>query len=152
MTIEHTVDTDLDYSTFAFGDFGFGDWYFPVPAGRQSFSARIDVVSELGVYVEYSAEFNPITGQALWEFKAVDYETGDLSSDPDVGFLPPNVTKPEGEGFVFFTVKADENIPDGTVVTAQANIIFDDNEAIVTPVWSNLIGEGFGLFLPLIQR
>jgi hypothetical protein len=152
VTIEHQVDASHDYRTFAFGDFGFDDLYFPVPAGRQTFSARLDLVSELGVFVEYSAEFNPVTGLAVWEFRSVDPETGDLSSDPDIGFLPPNGTPPEGEGFVFFTVQLQPDTADGTIVTAQAEIIFDDNEPIVTPTWSNRIGEFYQLFLPILRR
>ena len=152
VTIEHLVDADLDYSTFAFSDFGFGDLNFPVPPGRQYFQARLDLVSELGVFVEYTAVFNPVTGLAVWEFRSLDPTTGDLSSDPDVGFLPPNITSPEGEGFVFFTVRADEDIVDGTHVAAQAEIVFDDNEAIITPTWVNMIGEPINVFLPLIVR
>ncbi len=152
VVITHTVDANHDYTTFAFGDFGFGEYYFPVPKDRQYFAARIDLVSELGVYLEYTAEFNPVTGLAVWTFTSLDAETGDLSSDPTIGFLPPNTDGTEGQGFVTFTVKPDQDTPFTTIIPAQAEIVFDDNESIFTPTWSNFIGIWSLVMLPLVTR
>jgi hypothetical protein len=44
------------------------------------------------------------------------------------------------EGFVSYTVRLRPTAKDGDVVTAQASIVFDTNDPILTPVWSNTVG------------
>jgi hypothetical protein len=139
VTIEHVVSEYLDYSTFAFDEFGFGDHIFTVPAGRQFFQSRLDLVSELGYIIEYTARFDRATGVARWQLAALDPETGDLSSDPEAGFLPPNANSPEGEGYVRFFIRPKADRATGTQIDAQARIVFDTNEHIDTPVYRNTI-------------
>src|SRR6185503_7337868 len=59
--------------------------------------------------------------------------------DPAAGFLPPDVVHPEGEGSVAFTVEALPGLPSGTAIANQAQIVFDSNDPIDTPVWSNTL-------------
>ncbi len=47
--------------------------------------------------------------------------------------LPPNVTAPEGEGFVRFTLRPNAGLPDGTEIRNDADIVFDFNPPIATP-------------------
>jgi hypothetical protein len=49
--------------------------------------------------------------------------------------LPPNQNPPEGEGWVRFRVRPKANLGSGTVLTAQAVIVFDVNP----PIWTNVI-------------
>jgi len=49
--------------------------------------------------------------------------------------LPPNRNPPEGEGWVRFRVQPKANLGSGTVLTAQAVIVFDVNP----PIWTNVI-------------
>ena len=46
--------------------------------------------------------------------------------------LPPNVTPPEGEGWVKFSVMPKNNLPSGTAIKNKATIIFDVNKPITT--------------------
>jgi hypothetical protein len=137
--ISHTLDASLDWTTFAFGDIGFGDYTLTVPPGRQTFFTRFDLQSELGMYVDVSGDFDLTSGMASWYFAAVDPTTFDLLADPTGGFLPPNLSSPEGEGFVNFTVRARDTAVTGETITAQASIIFDNNEAIETPEYVNTL-------------
>jgi hypothetical protein len=137
--ISHTLDASLDWTTFAFGDVGFGDYTLDVPPGRQTFFARLDLQSELGLYVDVTGDFDLTTGTANWYFAAIDPATFDLLADPTGGFLPPNFSSPEGEGFVNFTVRARNTAVTGATITAQASIIFDANEAIETPEYINTL-------------
>ena len=59
--------------------------------------------------------------------------------DPLVGFLPPNVNPPEGDGSVFFDVMPKEHLATGTTIANYASIVFDLNTPIVTPIWLNAI-------------
>ncbi|MEW6606225.1 MAG: carboxypeptidase regulatory-like domain-containing protein [bacterium] len=47
--------------------------------------------------------------------------------------LPPNVTSPEGEGYVKFSVKVKDNLAGSTEIKNDANIQFDYNPWIPTP-------------------
>jgi len=53
--------------------------------------------------------------------------------------LPPNVTPPEGEGFVSFSVEPVEGLSSGSVFENRATIIFDMNEPIMTNTWQNVL-------------
>lgn len=53
--------------------------------------------------------------------------------------LPPNVIPPQGEGFVSFSVKLKDNINSGETIKNNATIVFDENPAITTNTWVNII-------------
>jgi hypothetical protein len=55
--------------------------------------------------------------------------------------LPPNVTPPEGEGFVRFSVELNEGLSSGTAIENRATIVFDMNEPITTNTWVNILDE-----------
>jgi Ca2+-binding RTX toxin-like protein len=70
---------------------------------------------------------------------AIDPLTGDLLKDPRKGFLPPNTQDGIGEGFVNYSIRSRKDVVTGTVIDAQARIIFDNNEPIDTPAIFNTI-------------
>ena len=47
--------------------------------------------------------------------------------------LPPNVSPPEGEGYVRFSLRPTAGLPDGTEIRNDADIVFDFNPPIATP-------------------
>jgi hypothetical protein len=53
--------------------------------------------------------------------------------------LPPNITPPEGEGFVTFSVDLKNDLPSGTKIENAATIVFDMNPPIRTNTWTNII-------------
>ncbi|MBD2518268.1 hypothetical protein H6G93_25495, partial [Nostoc sp. FACHB-973] len=53
-----------------------------------------------------------------------------------------NLTPPEGDGFVNYTIRAKSTVTSGTVIDAQARIVFDINEPIDTPPIFNTIDAG----------
>src|SRR5262249_34444250 len=78
------------------------------------------------------------TGNLAWYFASIDPDTGQPPADTTVGFLPPNLTPPEGEGRVTFTV-VPRPVPDGTIIRNRATVAFDDGIATETPEWSNMV-------------
>jgi hypothetical protein len=137
--IRDTLDTQsYDLSTFELGDITFSDETVDVPEGLQQFSTRVPVLDDQFELL-ITAVLVPETGIVTWKFTTIDPELNDLPFDPLDGFLPPNQTAPEGEGSVAFNVKAFEELSDGHAIRNEARIIFDLNEPIDTPVWSNLI-------------
>lgn len=136
------LDPNLDLDTFELGEFGFAELTITLPTGRQYYKTRIDLRSTHGVFVDVIAELDRVNRRATWTFQAIDPETFDLPSDPTVGFLPPDKTAPEGQGFVSFSARPRSNISSGSRITAQASIVFDTNPAIVTNTTVNTIDAG----------
>ncbi len=54
-----------------------------------------------------------------------------------MGFLPPDVNSPEGEGFVTYTMKPKATVAASTIINAQATVVFDQNAPISTLSISN---------------
>ncbi|MBX3438302.1 MAG: hypothetical protein KF861_12480 [Planctomycetaceae bacterium] len=140
--ITHQLDADLDWTTFTVGDIGFGETLVSVPGGNPVFVGRVDMTASLGFFVDITTSFDPASGQATWTFASIDPATGDLISDPLGGFLPPNVTPPEGDGFVTFSVRPRSDAASGTRVEQLASIVFDTNDAIITNTYVNTIDAG----------
>ncbi|NBO04505.1 MAG: hypothetical protein EBV16_10015 [Betaproteobacteria bacterium] len=62
-----------------------------------------------------------------------------VPADATIGFLPPNTTSPMGEGYLTYTVRPNANSANGTVIDALASIIFDGQQTINTPLYTNTI-------------
>ena len=142
VTITDQLDpAKVDLSTFALGAMSFGNQLVPVQPGVQQFTGGVDLRPAQNLLVLIAAGLNADTGLVHWTFTSVDPTTMQLTTDPDAGFLPPNVTPPEGDGSVSFTVKPLPGLPAGATICNGASIIFDVNDPIVTPTWCNGFDE-----------
>ena len=140
VTIRTQLDHDTDWSTFELGDLGWGPILVDVPSGLQQWTGRVSLPGVDDV-VDVVAGMDPDTGEVTWTMTTIDPATGEVT-DGD-GYLPPNdetqCGMPHcGEGFVDYSV-APASTETGTEVTAQAEIVFDANEPIVTNTWRNTI-------------
>ena len=139
VNITQPLDTDLDLRSFRLEGFGFGEYDFEVPDGRAFYSTRLDMRDSLGVFVDFEAGLDLEAGRAFFRFRSIDPATGELSAVPQKGFLPPNLTPPEGDGYVQYRIKPDSSVETGDRIDAEAAIIFDRNPAIMTPKIFNTI-------------
>jgi RHS repeat-associated protein len=140
--VTQQLDANLDWSTFQLGDFGFGDTKISVPAGRQFYSTRVDARAKFGVFVDVTAGINLATGLVTWTFDSLDPDTLDLPADPTIGFLPPDATAPQGEGFVTYTVRPKTSLASGSAINAKATIVFNTNSPLDTDPFLNTIDAG----------
>ncbi|WP_081402834.1 CARDB domain-containing protein [Scytonema hofmannii] len=115
--------------------------YYKIDVDRAFYQTRLDLTATKGIYVDVVAGIDIATGQAFWELTSIDPTTGVEPTNPLQGFLPPNITKPEGDGFVSYSVKPKSSVENGAVIDAQARIIFDINEPIDTPAIFNTIDK-----------
>lgn len=139
--IADTLDlTVFDAADFGFGAFGWGDSIFS-PLGNQlsEFSMDIDMRPQMNLITRVSAKFDAATGIIRWEFLSLNPETMALEDDPFIGFLPPNVSSPEGEGFVSYSVGTKNEMANKAEIRNQANIVFDANKPIVTNEYLNTL-------------
>ncbi len=152
--VETILDPDVDLSTFALGEFGVGNGVatsgyptvrFTPPAGAQGFSQ--DQTISVPVYgtsdppvellLRGEASLDPLTRKVRWTITALDPATGAIPVSPMLGFLPPEDATSAGQGFARYLTRSLPDVTAGTVVSAEASIVFDDNDAIVTNRWDN---------------
>ncbi len=142
--VTNPLDPDMDWSTFELSDIGFGSHLIQVPPGLQYFETTVATTNEdeSPLWVRIFAELNLDTGIASWTFRSLDPGTGELPEDVFAGLLPPNDETHRGEGFVGYVVRSASNLATGDRIDNEASIVFDVNEAIMTPPIFNTIDSG----------
>ncbi len=145
VTITQQFDAGLNWESFRLGSFGWGGQVFQVPANSAFYQTTIDLTQQDGYDVEVTATIDESTGIATWIFTTVDPATGQIPLDPTIGFLPPDDATGIGEGFVSYTIMANQTDPTGTVINAQATVVFYSQPPLNTPQIFNTIDSGSGL-------
>jgi trimeric autotransporter adhesin len=129
----------LDPATVSLDAITFGDVRVVPPLGLRSYATQVDLRPTKNLLVNVSAGVDVFTGVLTWYFTSIDPATGQPPLNPLTGFLPPNVTPPEGEGSVLFTVRPKPGLAGGTQIGNVASITFDENAPLATPMWQNLL-------------
>ncbi len=140
VSVRVPIDSDANLFSFRLGSFGFGDFIFDIPENNTFYSSRLDVTDSLGVVVDVTAGLDVTKKEAFWIFESKDPATGLPPQDATLGFLLINdTTTRRGEGFVNFTLKPNRQSQTGDTVSAYADIVFDDNESLLTNIHANVI-------------
>ncbi len=133
----------VSLGSFSLGSISFGDQVVTPPPGVDTYSTTVpyDVDgNNINVKIDATIDlFFGTPGKVTWTFQTLDPNTGLPPSNPLIGFLPPNITPPEGQGIVSFTVDPLPGLVSGSQITNAAVIVFDSNPAIATGVWTNTI-------------
>jgi len=138
--IKDTLNTDLfNLDTFSFGMIAWSDTSISMESNVLSTSKDVDLRPEMDLILRIEADIDDATGVISWVFTSLDPQTMEPTNDPLAGFLPPNVTSPEGEGLVSYFVSLNDDTPSNTTFGRAARIIFDENDPIDTPAWSNTL-------------
>lgn len=131
---------NADFGRFEISDFGFGPYYITVPPGQSSYHTRVDARDSTDLFVDFEAGIDSSNNRAYWTFTSIDPATGEPTTDPFAGFLPINDTMlHNGEGFVNFRVRPESDAMTYDLLDAVANIYFDFNDPIMTPMVLNTI-------------
>jgi len=132
----------LDFSTFTFGPIAFGTHTITPPPGVNPFQTDVDLRPDQNLKVRIIGQLNTTTGLLTVRFQSLDPVTGLDPEDQTIGFLPPDVNSPEGEGSVSLSAMPRTDLPDGTVITNEATIVFDTNAPIPTNQPTNTLDSG----------
>ncbi len=106
--------------------------------GEKSFVKTMDLRPAIDVVAEVTLDYNEAEGIATWTILSLDPMTMEPTEDPMQGALPVN-NGGNGEAEFGFNIKLKSALVDGTEVDNKASIIFDNETAVVTPVWRNII-------------
>jgi hypothetical protein len=135
------------------GPTGFGPQNYITSAGKMTYKIffenkkdatapawKISIVDTLRPEVDPETfAFGPTSHDSA-QYNWVKTRTGNIVRWYIEGIeLPPNVTPPQGEGWVSFTVNAKPNLPSGTAIKNAATIVFDMNPAIGTNEYVNTL-------------
>ena len=107
--------------------------------GVTSFLKTIDMRPEINAIAQVEGEYNQQTGIAKWTFTSLDPMTMEPTDDLMQGILPVNYNGTSGIGEVMFEVGVKPNKADGTQIPNRASIVFDYEEPILTPIWTNIV-------------
>jgi uncharacterized repeat protein (TIGR01451 family) len=138
ISVTDVLDPNLDPSTVQLSQMGFNNVTLSIPGALQSYTTQTSV-STSPYPVAVNASLNPGTGTLTWTMQSIDPTTGAAPADPLAGFLPPDNTSKQGEGFVIFTVQPKGGLANGTTIQNTASIVFDKNAAINTNTVTNTI-------------
>jgi len=105
--------TKVDLSTFSLGSISFGNIGVRPPPGQSHYIGGVDLRPAQNLIVEVNADLNNDTGLLTWRFTSVDPDTLTVTTDPSAGFLPPNLSPPQGQGSVLFSVNPKPTLQPG---------------------------------------
>ena len=106
--------------------------------GEQTFARTLDLRPELHVIAQIEQDYDPITGIIQWTIQSLDPMTMEPTDDPYQGVLPVNYYG-NGVGFIDYSINLKQAFADGTAISNRAGIIFDQEEVIMTPTWTNIV-------------
>lgn len=108
-------------------------------AGDAAYRIRVSDELDENVFDVTSVRFGKTSHDGIGYNWKMIRDGNRLSWDIEGIELPPNKVAPEGEGYVTFSVNLKPGLPDGTVISNKATIIFDKNTPIETNVYSNVL-------------
>ena len=143
--VDLPMDENLDWSTLELGEIAFGEHIDTTLvekklAGKSKLTASYAMP---GTNTSVKTEVKMKDGVLSWYMRDWDPTTADnFPASATGGFLPPN--NPEthcGEGHLSFRVRVKPDAPNGAIIRASAQIVFDQNPMIETdPSWWNTVG------------
>ncbi len=137
--IRDTLDSHyFELSTFASTYLNIGDKRVQLD-GTPNFVRTVDMRPQINTVVQVEGEYNEQTGIARWLFTSLDPMTMEPTDDVMQGFLPVNHDGTSGIGDVGYRIGVKKGLVDGTEISNRASIVFDSNEPILTPAWTNIV-------------
>ena len=106
--------------------------------GEPNFVKTIDMRPEINGLVTVEGKYDAQKGIMTWLFTSIDPMTMEPTNDPMDGFLPVN-TDGNGIGEVAYDINLKQKMAEGTEIPNRASIVFDINEPILTPTWTNIV-------------
>ena len=104
-----------------------------------TFIKTIDMRPEIDAIAQVTGKYDQTKGIAAWTFQSLDPMTMEPTNDLMQGILPVNYNGTSGIGEVLFEIGVKQGKTDGTEIPNRAGIVFDYEEKILTPTWTNIV-------------
>ncbi|MFS8082572.1 MAG: T9SS type A sorting domain-containing protein, partial [Ginsengibacter sp.] len=141
--VADTLDkSKFDLSTFELTGFSIADSFFNIPVQRIEYTTTIDLRPKMNLLLRYNAKLDTATGILNTTFLSLDPMTRDTLPLSDLrGFLPPNTNYLAGTGSISYSVNFKNSLVTNDRIQNSASIVFDNNAAIFTNKWINVIDK-----------
>lgn len=138
ITVENKIDgKSLDLASFKPLKMIIGKKETELPA-EHHFVKTLDMRPEINAIAELTFDYEAESGEARWALRSLDPMTMEPTRYMDDGILPVNDDSGRGTGYLSYSIDLRKGLADGTEIANSAVIVFDDNEPIPTPVWTNI--------------
>ena len=133
-----TLDVNLfDLSTYRPTRIKIGEKSMEL-TGERNFISTMDMRPAINAIAQIEGTINDKNGIVHWHISSLDPMTMEPSDDPMVGVLPVNFDG-SGLGEASFEISLKPNLPDGTIIPNRSGNVFDNNETVLTPTWTNIV-------------
>lgn len=106
--------------------------------GAQNFTKTIDMRPSINAIAQVNLAYSATTGIATWTITSLDPMTMEETYDIMQGVLPVN-SNGNGIGFLNYDISLKQTLTDGDSLCNRASIIFDYEDPIMTPTWTNTV-------------
>lgn len=138
VSIENRLDGSIfDLESFTPLSMQIGDKVVDLPS-EHKFIKTVDMRPEINAIAELNFKYDPSTGYAKWVIRSLDPLTMEETKYMTDGILPVNDESGRGTGYLRYSINLASNLSDGTEISNSAQIVFDNNDPIATPVWTNI--------------
>ena len=138
IVVTDTLDaTKFDLSSFAPTRVRIGEKSAELN-GDKNFVTTIDMRPEINAIAQVKGSFDKQKGIAKWHITSLDPMTMEPTDDVMQGVLPVNHNG-NGIGELSYDISLKPGLAHGTEVKNRAGIVFDTNDVIMTPYWTNII-------------
>lgn len=107
--------------------------------GKPNFVTTVDMRPEINAIAQVEGSYDKTKGAIRYTFSSLDPMTMEKTDHVMQGILPVNDEQGSGIGEVSYNIRLKKAYSDGTAISNQATIVFDTNDAINTPVWTNVV-------------
>lgn len=107
-------------------------------SGDKDFVTTVDMRPKINAIAQVTGKYDELKGIAQWRIESLDPMTMEPTDDPMEGVLPVNVNG-SGIGEVSYNISLKSGLTHGNEVGNRASIVFDTNDPIMTPTWTNVI-------------
>lgn len=106
--------------------------------GSKNGTVTFSMMPEIYAIAQLDWSLDETTGTVSWHISSLDPLTVEPTEELNSGVLPVNVDG-SGIGELSFDIQIKPDLADGTEIPNRATITFDENEPIVTPIWTNVV-------------
>ena len=139
IVVKDTLDISrFDLSTFAATGVKIGEAEMELNKEKSFSKKTMDLRPAIDVVAQVSLSFDEQKGIATWTIESLDPMSMEPTEDAMQGVLPVNVNG-NGQGELMFSIKLKPGMVEGESVSNRAGIVFDQEDVIMTPAWTNTV-------------